>query len=350
MPVKNHAAACSALCWCQHKQNWKLLMLNAIFQVWVLWGFWLGQFSSRWMPCICSLHPAVAWGTRSSTHLEAGLLLWAVAQRESCRGWLWKSWAPPGEFPCQILDSSTCRAHSSATPLHTVTAAHTRSARSSQRNTQHLILEAAGGCEKPSLQSEIVLTYWKISFSSKLCMFAPVLCSMSVFLFSRSTTPPAPVAGLVLSRLFLTFSCLWWIWQSYSEAHLETTSSHIMGGFFCHGEKWGKMIYTHASFHRVFHIIAKLFPNPPSPSLCPSQRLHVQAPLHWWSNGGNLWNVARTNAGWQLKMVPVQALPIHFKWLSFLLPDCRRVLCLPVTDKRRSLICKRTTTRLLQKQ
>lgn len=84
MPVKNHAAACSALCWCQHKQNWKLLVLNTIFQVWVLFRSVFKQVNA--------LHGGMGeTAAAPSTQLEAGLLLWAVAQRESCRGWPWRS-------------------------------------------------------------------------------------------------------------------------------------------------------------------------------------------------------------------------------------------------------------------
>lgn len=215
-----------------------------------------------------------------------------------------RAWAPQGELP---RSSTPAPAEPTAAPHHCslLQLLTPDPAWSAQCNTRHLILEAAGGCEKLSLQSETVLTYWKISFSSKLCMFVPVLCSLPGFLFFRSTTPPFPVAGLLLSRLFLTFFCLWWTWQSYSETHPAANNFLAHDGWFLLSwrRKCWKIIYTRPSFHRAFCLIAKLFPNPPSSSPCPAQRLHVQTPLGWWSQGRNLWNVARIKAEWQLKMV-----------------------------------------------
>lgn len=89
------------------------------------------------------------------------------------------------------------------------------------------------------------------------------------------------VTGLSLSGLFLIFSTLCGGWQSHTKAPklLETALSHTMNGFFCHGrEERGKMGCTRASFHRGFSLIAKLFPNTPSPSPCPAQRPHMQHP------------------------------------------------------------------------
>lgn len=100
-----------------------------------------------------------------------------------------RAWTPQGELP---RSSTPAHAEPTAAPHHCslLQLLTPDPAWSAQCNTRHLILEAAGGCEKLSLQSETVLTYWKISFSSKLCMFVPVLCSLPGFLFFRSTAPP----------------------------------------------------------------------------------------------------------------------------------------------------------------
>lgn len=61
-----------------------------------------------------------------------------------------------------------------------------------------------------------------------------------------------------------------------------------------------------------------------------------------------IWNVARTNEGrkWSVfSLFPSTLSDFHFYILTVW-----KVLCSLVTDKTRSLICKRTTFRLLQKQ
>lgn len=63
-------------------------------------------------------------------------------------------------------------------------------------------------------------------------MFAPVRCSMPGVLFFRSTDPLFPVATLLLSRIFLTFSRLWWFWQSCSETYLAGNNFLPHDGWF----------------------------------------------------------------------------------------------------------------------
>lgn len=192
---------------------------------------------------------------------------------------------------------------SSATPLHTVTAAHTRSCLIFL--IEHPAPNSGGSWRLwetlPVIRNSFDLLENLIFLPNCACLhLSSVLCLVSSFSdqqpslflrlawFSAGSSLPSPASDEFGNH-------------TLKPTLLEITFSHMMGDFFCHGgEEWGKMIYTWASFHRVFCIIAKLFPNPPSPSPYPAQGLHIQDPLSWWSHGGNLWNVARINVGWQL--------------------------------------------------
>lgn len=105
---------------CWHKENWELFLLNSIFWVWVLWGFVLVSFSSRWMLCTWSSPPQYShwyWHREhsSNTHLEVELLLLAATQTESSEGDPEIVWAPQGVLPLQIWCSNTYKANSSYT-------------------------------------------------------------------------------------------------------------------------------------------------------------------------------------------------------------------------------------------
>lgn len=142
------------------------------------------------MPCLCPTHPAVARGEQQQ-HSPGGRTapLGSGTKGELRRVTLEERGLLKETF--HVRSGIPAPAEPTAVPHHCTLLQLLTSdpACSSRYNTRHLILEAAGGCEKLSLQSEIVLSYWKISFSSKLCMFAAVLCSLPGFLFFTSTTP-----------------------------------------------------------------------------------------------------------------------------------------------------------------
>lgn len=118
------------------------------------------------------------------------------------------------------------------------------------------------------LKPEIVFTYWKISFSSKPCVFAPVLPSL-LCLVSSFLDPQSPLfqwLAYCFSRLSLTFSCPWGGWQSHSKAHLAGNR------FFSH-DKWFLLWWQRERREDLYKCIipqsifptTKFLPKPPSP-------------------------------------------------------------------------------------
>lgn len=247
-------------------------------------SFQVGECSASDPPHPSTVTSSGIWGNQQQHTPGGGMFLLAVTQSESRRERPRNSTgssrsASTSVLVLQHLQSPQQLHLSGPTPPHAVRAAHTRppvifSIWHPEPNRWSL--------RELSLQSELVLSYWKISFSSKLCTFAPLLSSLPVsLLFNQQKTPFqwVPTPQHILPRLLLPRGG----WQSHPKAHLAGNSFLPHDGWFL--LSWQRRMAEDGLYKDII-IPQSIFSNSkthPKPSLsqplsCPTAA-HATAPV-----------------------------------------------------------------------